>query len=169
MIDDDAPPPGDRARASVLVRVPQADAFRVFTDEIDAWWRRSKRFRIGGSGGRMRFEPHLGGSLYESFETRAGDTKTIQTGTVTVWEPPDRLAFEWRAVNFVPTESTLVEVEFEPRPSGTLVTVTHSGWSGIRPDHPVRHGAETAAFVRTMGMWWGDLLGSLRRHASGSA
>lgn len=30
---------GDRASATVFVAVPPADAFAIFTTEIDAWWR----------------------------------------------------------------------------------------------------------------------------------
>jgi hypothetical protein len=45
--------------------------------------------------------------------------------------------------------------------------VTHRGWSRIRPDHPARHDLEVAAFVRMMGLWWGDLLTSLRMLAGG--
>jgi hypothetical protein len=75
--------------------------------------------------------------------------------------------FEWRAISFLPSEKTEVEVRFEPSPSGTQVTVVHRGWAALRPDHPVRHGQEVAAFVRTTGLWWGDLLTSLREHAAG--
>ena len=85
---------------------------------------------------------------------------------MTRWEPPSRLVFEWRGVNFAPGERTEVEVLFEPSPSGTLVTVTHRGWAGLRPDHPVRHGQEVTAFIRMMGLWWGDLLTSLREHVA---
>jgi hypothetical protein len=46
------------------------------------------------------------------------------------------------------------------------VTVTHRGWASLRPDHPVRHGHEVPAFIRMMGLWWGDLLTSLREHAA---
>ncbi|MCA9653315.1 MAG: hypothetical protein H6712_17075 [Myxococcales bacterium] len=42
------------------------------------------------------------------------------------------------------------------------MTVVHRGWSRIRPDHPARHGQPVASFLRTMGLWWGDLLSSLR-------
>ena len=38
----------------------------------------------------------------------------------------------------------------------------HRGWSAIRPDHPVRHGQEVAAFIRMMGMWWGDQMTAMR-------
>ena len=44
---------GDRARVSVLVRVPPEQAFRVFTEEIDAWWRRGPEYRVAGSSIRF--------------------------------------------------------------------------------------------------------------------
>jgi uncharacterized protein YndB with AHSA1/START domain len=150
----------------VSVGVPPADAFRVFTEEIDRWWRRGLKYRVArGTDGILCLEPRVGGRLFESFPTRGG-TRVIETGRVTAWEPPARLVFDWRAVNFAPGEKTEVEVRFEPNGAGTLVTVTHRGWSRIRPDHPARHGQETAAFVRMMGMWWSDLMTSLREHAA---
>ena len=82
------------------------------------------------------------------------------------WSLSRRLVFEWRAVNFAPAEKTEVEVRFEQGPSGTLVTVTHRGWSRIRADHPARHGLEVTPFIRMMGLWWGDLMGSLREHVA---
>ncbi len=157
---------GDRARATVLVEVPAEVAFRIFTEDIDRWWRRGVRYRVGGAGrGILALEPTVGGRLFESVETPAG-TAVYPTGTVTRWEPPRRLAFEWRAVNFGPHEHTLVEIEFTPTRSGTQITVVHSGWSGIRPDHPARHGLEVGPFLRMMGLWWGDLLTSLRLFAA---
>jgi uncharacterized protein YndB with AHSA1/START domain len=155
----------DQARVSVLVRVPQAAAFRIFAEEIDQWWRRGPQFRATGPRrGLLHLEPRVEGRLYEAFETDAGE-RVIETGRVTAWEPPQRLAFDWRAVNFGASEWTQVEVLFQPRPSGTEVTVIHSGWSRIRSDHPVRHGKDTAAFLRTMGLWWAALLTALREHA----
>jgi hypothetical protein len=58
-------------------------------------------------------------------------------------------------------------VRFEPSRSGTLVTVRHAGWSALPPDHPVRHGLTGAEFSRMIGLWWGDLMASLREHAAG--
>jgi len=153
---------GDRVRVSVTVDADPATAFAVFTEETDLWWRRGPKFRIAGRHpGVVRFEPWLGGRLVESFESADGPQE-FATGTITAWDPPERFCFEWRAVNFVPGETTRVEVIFEAVPRGTRVTVEHTGWAALRPDHPVRHGQETAAFVRSMGLWWGDLLTSLR-------
>jgi uncharacterized protein YndB with AHSA1/START domain len=157
--------PGDQARVSVQVGVAPDEAFRIFTEEIDLWWRRGYAYRVAGTRrGLIHIEPRDGGRLFESFDDDAGDTTVVETGRVTDWSPPGRLVFEWRAQNFAPGEKTEVEVVFQARGEGTLVTVTHRGWSAIRPDHPARHGKETEAFVRMMGMWWGDLLGSLRVH-----
>ena len=34
------------------------------------------------------------------------------------------------------------------------------------PGHPARHKLEGAAFSRSMGLWWGQLLTSLREHVA---
>ena len=161
-------PASDQVRVSVLVEVDPSAAFRVFTEEIDQWWRRGVKYRIAGDRrGIIHLEPGAGGRLLESFETESGP-RVIETGRVTAWEPPTRVVFEWRASNFAPAERTEVEVRFEPSPSGTLVTLTHRGWSRIRADHPVRHRLEVQPFFRMTGMWWGELLTSLREHAARS-
>lgn len=155
----------DRVRVTISVALEPELAFRVFTGEIDQWWKRGPAYRSAkGDRGFLHMEPRQGGRLFESFETATG-TRVLQTGEVKVWKPPARLVFDWRALNFAPSETTEVEVCFEPTKSGTLVTLTHRGWSAIRGNHPVRHGRDTQGFLRSMGMWWGSLLTSLREHA----
>jgi uncharacterized protein YndB with AHSA1/START domain len=160
-----APPRGDCARVSVLVLVEPSAAFRVFTEEIDAWWRGGLKYRLGRQRSVLHLEPKLGGRLFESFASKSGG-RVRETGRITCWEPPARLVFEWRAANFRGEEKTEVEVRFEPSPSGTLVTVQHRGWSQIRADHPARHGQDSPAFIRSTGLWWGELLSSLREHVA---
>jgi uncharacterized protein YndB with AHSA1/START domain len=155
---------GDRVRVSVLVGAPPAEAFSIFTEEIDRWWKHGMAYRLGKDRSVLHLEPKVGGALYEAFETKSGASKTKRTGTVLVWEPPARLVFEWRAVNFRDDERTEVEVLFEDSPSGCLVTLTHSGWTAIRPDHPARHGNGVSVFLREMSLWWGTLAGSFREH-----
>jgi uncharacterized protein YndB with AHSA1/START domain len=152
----------DQVRVSVLVEVALEIAFKVFTEDIDVWWRRGRKYRFAGPGrGMIHLEPWIGGRLFESFDGGV-ETKIFETGTVTAWEPPSRIQFEWRAANFSEGESTTVEVLFQPRPNGTLVTVVHGGWGKIRLDHPARHGLDVAAFIRMMGFWWSDLMNSFR-------
>jgi uncharacterized protein YndB with AHSA1/START domain len=113
----------------------------------------------------LRFEPRLGGNLIEEFESPAGP-QVFTMGNITVWRPPERFEFEWRGMNFAPGESTHVEVLFESVPTGTRVTVRHSGWATLRPDHPVRHGQQGAEFIRARGLWWADLMTSFREFAA---
>lgn len=161
-----ASPPGDQVRVSVAVSLEPQAAFRIFTEEIDQWWRRGLKYRVAGKRrGIIHLEGRVGGRLFESFEGASG-TRLFETGRVTIWEPPSRLAFEWRASNFAPHEKTEVEVTFAPQRSGTLVTVTHRGWTRIRSDHPARHGLEVPAFQRMLSLWWGELMSSLREHAA---
>lgn len=158
---------GDKARAMVTVPCAPALAFDVFTRETELWWRRGVRYRVGGKQpGTIQFEPMPGGRLFEEYESPSGP-RVHESGRITIWEPPSRLEFEWRGSNFEADEVTHVLVTFEPTESGgTQVTVEHRGFAALRPDHPVRHGQDIPAFIRQMGMWWGDLLSGLRVHVT---
>ncbi|HEX3949594.1 MAG TPA: hypothetical protein VHW95_07070 [Steroidobacteraceae bacterium] len=60
---------GDRARVSVAVAIPPAQAFDVFTGDIDRWWRRGLKFRSSASRSSLLcIEPKVGGRLFESFD-----------------------------------------------------------------------------------------------------
>jgi uncharacterized protein YndB with AHSA1/START domain len=155
---------GDRATVTVTVPVTPEIAFDVFTRETDVWWRRGIAYRVAGRHpGVLAFEPGPNGRLFEQYEGPEG-TRVHETGRITIWEPPGRLEFEWRGGNFAPGEVTHVLVTFEPSDSGTRVTLVHRGFAALRPDHPVRHGQEAEAFVRRIGLWWGELLTALRIH-----
>ena len=160
-----AAPPGDQASVTVTLAVPLEEAFEIFTQEIDRWWRRGPKYRAArGEHGLIRVEPGVGGRVFESYAADDGE-KVIEVGRTKVWDPPHRLLFEWRIANFAPGEQTEVEVKFQGSASGTRVTVVHRGWSAIRPDHPARHGMQGAEFSRMIGLWWGEQMSSLRHIA----
>jgi uncharacterized protein YndB with AHSA1/START domain len=162
-------PAGDSARVTVGVALPLPEAFRIFTEEIELWWRRGPRFRNApGDSGLIALEPRLGGRVFESYTVEA-EERVVEIGRIRVWEPPRRLLFDWRASNFAPAERTAVEVVFEPTSSGTRVTVTHSGWAALRADHPVRHGKTGADFSREIGLWWGALMAAWRVRCNAAA
>ena len=145
-----------------------ATAFEVFTSEVDAWWRRGPRFRHGGGRpSAMRFEPFEGGRLLEVYSDAAGGA--FEVGRVLVWKPAERLVFEWRAKNFEPgLRDGGRGPASRPCERGTRVTLEHRGWDRVPVDHASRHGYGTSgAFVSMIGLWWGDLLTSLRVHAKG--
>jgi uncharacterized protein YndB with AHSA1/START domain len=159
---------GDAARVSVWVAVAPADAFEVFTREIDRWWRTGPKYRVAGKRrGQLHLEERLGGRVFETFDADvAKRSQTVQVGVITAWNPPERVAFEWRNANFVRGELTYVDVTFTASGDGTMVTVHHHGWSAIPDDHPARHGLSGAAFARQLGMWWASLLTGLREHVA---
>jgi uncharacterized protein YndB with AHSA1/START domain len=148
------------------VAVAPQDAFQVFTEELDLWWRHGMKFRIGGKRhGQITLEGKLGGRLFETFENK-GSMQAFDIGKVLAWDPPRGLSLEWRGINFKPEEKTFVDVTFVASGEGTLVTVRHRGWAVLRDDHPARHGLHGADFSRMIGLWWGQLLSSLREHVT---
>jgi uncharacterized protein YndB with AHSA1/START domain len=158
---------GDKAVVTVTVQVSLTDAFEVFTQETDLWWRRGPKYRVAGRRpGALQFEQRSDGRLFETYESAAGP-QLFEIGRVTVWEPPHRLVFRWRNPTFAPEESTEVEVRFVELPSGnTQVTVEHRGWAALRDDHPARHGNVGAAMSRMIGLHWGELLAAMREYVS---
>jgi uncharacterized protein YndB with AHSA1/START domain len=148
----------DCVRVTTFVAVDPSDAFEIFTKETDAWWRQGHRFRRI-SNGSLRFENH------ERLIEVADDGTQQEIGRVLVWEPGQRLTFEWRAQNFAAGELTEVDVRFEAASGGTRLVLEHRGFGKLRKDHPVRHGLEGDAFVSMMGLWWGDLVTNYRSFA----
>jgi uncharacterized protein YndB with AHSA1/START domain len=148
---------------TTLVAADPATAFRIFTDEVDAWWKQGPRFRPSASGaGVLRFEGGAGGCLLEAYE----DGSSFEFARVKVWEPGSRLVMEMYARALAPGESTEVEVRFEAAGESTRVTVENRGWERLPPDHPVKHGIGEPAFSDMMTVWWTDLLVAMRAHAA---
>jgi uncharacterized protein YndB with AHSA1/START domain len=153
----------DGVRVTTRVDADPDTAFRLFTEDVDAWWQRGPGKRFGGAReGRLRFEPGAGGRLLEEFGG-AGDA--YEVGRVRVWERGARLVFEFRAPSFAAGETTEVEVRFEPEAGATRVTLEHRGWSRLRAGHPARRGLEGPALEGMLGLWWSERLLGLRRRA----
>jgi uncharacterized protein YndB with AHSA1/START domain len=158
---------GDSVTVTTVVAVPPAEAFRLFTGEVDAWWGRGPRFRFGPSGdGTLRFEPGVGGRLVEEF---ADGTPPHVVGRITAWEPGRRLVFGFRARTFAPGGTTEVEVLFAREGRATRVTVHHRGWAAVPADEPWRRGWTGGAFATVLGAWWGEQVARLRRGAETGA
>jgi uncharacterized protein YndB with AHSA1/START domain len=157
---------GDQARVTVHVAVARAVAFRIFTEEIDQWWRRGPKYRhFIEARALICIEPRRDGRVFESVQTAEGET-VFEAGRILVWEPPERLVFSWRLANFAPDEVTEVEIGFAQTTNGTSVTVTHRGWSSLREGHPARHGRVGAEFARDTALWWGGQMSAYRDRAS---
>ena len=110
----------------VRVRCTQPLAFARFTRDIHLWWPLHSHSLFKGDAAHVAFEPRVGGRLVE--RNAGGDQRLW--GSVTVWEPPSRVAFTWH-VGRSPAQGQTVEVEFTPLGCETEVRLTHSGWAAL--------------------------------------
>ncbi len=140
-------------RKSVTVRASQADAFRIFTTEIDSWWPRTHH--IGTSPmKRVIVEPKAGGRCY----SEQVDNTECDWGSVLAWDPPRRFIMAWQITaqwQFQPdlAKSSEVEVIFTELGDGrTRVDLEHR--------HFERHGEGGPAMRLGVDSpnGWGDLL-----------
>ena len=73
---------------SVVVDVPQARAFTVFTDEIGTWWDPDHHLLPEGTTlERMVFEPRVGGHVYDV----VSDGSECRWSRVLAYDPPERV------------------------------------------------------------------------------
>lgn len=153
---------------TTTVAASPAEAFRIFTEEIDSWWLSGPRFRPHPERlGVLHLDPFAGGRLVE----RYADGDVALLGTVSRYQPPTcdatgHLGLDLRGRDFGPGESTHVEIAFRGCPTGTRVDVRHGGWELLPAGHPALRGLEGVALTSLIGLWWADLFGSLSRRAA---
>ena len=157
------------SRVIVALRVAASPhrAFEVFTRDISVWWKPNGLFQFTPkSPGVLSFDAGEGGRLIETLP----NGKIFEIGKITVWTPPDRLAFGWRQATFAGDQTTRVDVRFEAVGNETRVTVEHTGWEGVPASHVARHGLADADFLQRHAKWWRNLLASYNAtlvHAQG--
>ena len=127
---------------SVVVDVPQARAFKVFTDEIGTWWDPDHHLLPEGTTlTAMVFEPRVGGHVYDV----VSDGSECRWSRVLAYEPPERVVFSWDINLQWEIETDLdrtseVEVRFiAEAPDRTRVELEHrnldrhgDGWGQMR-------------------------------------
>jgi hypothetical protein len=79
-------------RKQFTVETSQARAFRVFTEEIGAWWPLATHHISEKVAETAIIEPRNGGRWFE----RAADGSECEWGKVLVWDPPGRLVLGWQ-------------------------------------------------------------------------
>jgi uncharacterized protein YndB with AHSA1/START domain len=108
---------------SVTVRRPLEEAFAAFTEGIATWWPLATYSIFEERASTAVVEGRVGGRLYEI----SVDGEEGVWGTVTVWEPPDRIAYSWHPGRGEETAQE-VEIRFSADGAGTRVDVEHRGW-----------------------------------------
>lgn len=110
-------------RRSVEVGCSVAEAFRLFTDDIDSWWPLATHSIGEANAEACYFEGREGGRIYESH----GDGSVHLWGTVTAWDPPTRVVFTWHPGRDAST-AQMVELRFFEIGGRTRVELEHRGW-----------------------------------------
>ena len=72
---------------TTLVHVDPEDAFALFTEDLDLWWKRGPRYRQQPEGDSvMRLEAGEGGRLVQVWPD--GARADFELGRVRIWSPP---------------------------------------------------------------------------------
>lgn len=109
-------------RSAVVAR-DLDDTFRIFTDEIGAWWPLPTHSVFQDDAGGVHFD---GDRLVEW----ATDGRESVWAEVEAWDPPERLVLNWHPGRELGASGT-VEITFAPLDGGTRVEVVHRGWEAF--------------------------------------
>lgn len=113
----------DPVVTEVTVPLERERAFRLFTADIATWWPLETHAVHGDAEMTCMLEGRIGGRVYE----RTPGGVEADWGRVTVWEPPERVAFTWHPGRD-DDDATHVEVTFTGTGDGTTVRLVHTGW-----------------------------------------
>ena len=116
---------------TVDVPCGQAEAFRVFVNEMGSWWPVDKRsmslMNVGHPAKSLEVDAQVGGKIVEI----GSDDAEYHWGTITEIDPNDSVAMDFH-MGLPPESASLVEVTFVPiEEDRTRVTLTHSNWEGF--------------------------------------
>jgi uncharacterized protein YndB with AHSA1/START domain len=140
---------------SVTVMASADRAFTAFTEEIGRWWPLAEGFAFAGDRAKDMFlEGREGGRVYEL----SRDGREFPIGTVTAYDPPNRVAFTWGEATDEWDTHTEVEVRFTEEGGGTRVDLEHRGFEGIGPAAEETRG--------TYATGWAAVLDRYQRHAA---
>jgi uncharacterized protein YndB with AHSA1/START domain len=136
-------------RASVEIAVPPARAFELFIKRMSEWW--PLEYAMVPTPREIIIEGKKGGRWYE----RGSDGTERDVATVTTWQPPGKVSFNWHIdANWQPNPklATAVDVWFVPTSKGTRVEMEHRDLE--------RFGAQAEATRASLDGkgGWGDLL-----------
>jgi hypothetical protein len=144
---------------TIDVRRSAADAFRIFTQEISAWWPMKTHSRARDAAGevtvRVTIEPRVGGRVYETLN----DGRELEWGNVTAYEPGTLFALEWRMGR--PEEQfTDVSIRFEALSERSCrVTLTHENWERMGEEGPKLREGYNNGWVSVFEKGFGDCAG----------
>jgi len=146
---------------TIEVRRTAEDAFRLFTQEINAWWPMATHSRAITAAGertvRIDFELRVGGRIWETLST--GEER--EWGEVLALESGRRVVFSFQ-MGRPKDQAGEVEVRFDAIDAETCrVTLTHSHWERYGEEGPVMRGRFAGGWEGVFVEGFGGLAGRL--------
>jgi hypothetical protein len=144
---------------SIDVRRSAGDAFRIFTEEISAWWPLATHTRAKTAAGevtaRVSIEPRVGGRVYETLH----DGRELDWGEVSAYTPGVLFAVKWRLGRPV-EQTTDVSVRFEALSADSCrVTLTHENWERMGEEAQKLRDAYNGGWVKVFENGFGGYAG----------
>jgi len=146
--------------ATVTVPCERARAFDVFTAEIGRWWPVASHSVGEDKVAAVMLEAKLGGRIFERWHSG----EEHEWGRITVWSPPERVAFTW-SPSPADDADTNVELAFEAVDGGTLVRLTHSGWEALGARGPESRASYDAGWPHVLTRMLDATLGPVAHRA----
>ncbi|PJI92399.1 uncharacterized protein YndB with AHSA1/START domain [Yoonia maricola] len=112
----------DPIEKTLTVPLSPADAFALFTTDIDTWWPKATH-SVTGAKAKITFPDHKDGDIIEE---GADGTRAIW-GKLIAYEPDTYLAFTWHPGR-TEKEATVVTLTFTKTSKGTRCDLTHGGF-----------------------------------------
>jgi hypothetical protein len=113
----------DPVRKSLRLTCTPERAFAAFSEEISAWWPLRTHSLGGERALGVRIDGRVGGLIVETID----GADAAVWGTITVWDPPGRLACTWHP-GTPEAEATHLDVRFSAEAGGTRMDLEHAGW-----------------------------------------
>jgi hypothetical protein len=144
---------------TIDVRRSASDAFRIFTEEISAWWPMKTHSRAKDAAGertvRVTIEPRVGGRIYETLN----DGRELEWGAVSAYEPGALFAMAW-TMGRAPEQTTDVSIRFEPINAETCrVTLTHENWERMGEEAEKLRNAYNGGWATVFEKGFGERVG----------
>lgn len=112
----------DPIKKTLTVPLSPADAFALFTSDMDTWWPKDP-FSVTGAQAKVTFPDHKDGDIIET----GADGSTNIWGKLVAYDPGKFLSFTWHPGRD-PKEATVVTVTFTETEDGTRCDLTHGGF-----------------------------------------
>ena len=130
-------------RREVVVDLAPRQAFELFTGRIGDWWPVAE-LSVFGEGASVAFVDR---KIVESLKDQ-----TSVWGSVTEWEPGERVSFSWHPGQ-PPERASSVTVSFRPAErERTLVVLEHFGWE-VFEDPPAARAEYDQGWPRVLGLY----------------